>query len=272
MSTKTIQQLIDEVEAAKAQLQAARDLEAASEASAKELAAKTAERDKRKARAEAPKPKAHIEHESRLAIIAAALRAALKKDSSDVDAHTTITLNDSQRLEESVKGDDIPNVHWTLPTMRVAYRGADVPCCLRWEPEYRQLGAWRQQATGRLRMVVGGFGESRSYPPRKDGSYDYDAAASHLFGKVIKAHTEWTRAQTVKANANSLQRLKEQFKLGEHSALLAAREYVPGYRHYPGHENVAPEGKLLLRIKAEVTPEQAEALLTAAAQAGLKLS
>lgn len=270
MNTKTLDQLQAAAQAAAEALATAQREAQEAEAAAKQQAAVEAERAKREAARNAPEPASYGEIRAHLRGIMSAMYANANKDYA---THMKVDVSEpSKRVEEDAeKG---PRVYWQKPDILVSYRGANVYAAVEFRAEEsgRSNYSYRTHLTGRLRMTVGGYGDRQSYPPRKDGTFNYDSAADRLLSRVASAHELWNKTQRVKGNAAALAELRAEFKLSEYSDVLRIKKVNRDVYSKKYTEYVSSAGRVFLDLSREVTPEQARAILAAAVAAGVKLN
>ena len=129
---------------------------------------------------------------------------------------------------------------------------------------------------GRLRMVVGDYGERKSLPQRKDGSFNYEAAAQHLSIKVAELKSKRDTEARIMKNASYEEAIREEFNLPAHSDIIKTSrghhvgEIGRASRRWVSY--AAPVGMVYLSLVNTVTPEQARAILAAAVAAGVKFA
>jgi len=267
---KTIEQLQSEAAAAAEALAAAQQAATEAAAAAQAAAAIEAERARREALRAAPEPSSFGERRNHIQLIAS--RMVVRADKAYAEHMKVGVSEPHQRItEDEEKG---PTVYWQEPALQVSYRGASVYVNVEFKAEESPTSkySYRRSYTGRLRMAVGGYGDRQSYPPRKDGSFNYDAAADKLLGQVSAASQAWVKANQVRDNAPLLTELCKEFSLSEFNSLLSIKKghrdpYTKTYTEY-----AAPSGTVFLNLSKTVTPEQAQAILRAAIAAGVNLS
>lgn len=249
-TTKTLAQLQADAVAAQEALRAAEVAAAEAEKAEKAEQARAAEIVRREALRNMPVPASYAERSVWLNAIAEVARAALRVDKL---AATVDVVESSKSVLETDSG---PQVNWTAPHISAKLNGADVYTFIAFEGERTRISSWRSQANGKMRMSVGHYGERTSYPQRKDGSFNYEAAAQHIVNCVHKAHYEAKAKAAVANNWRALTSMKEEFGLKEHSSVLRSS---------------GAEGKFIFKLEGSMTEEQVRAILTAAVNAGVAL-
>lgn len=264
MNTKTIEQLQAEAdEAARALAAAQAEAEEKARAAA-EAEREQKERERREALRNAPIPAHLVAQREHLVKIADKLRVKIPPHTR-IAPHTTVSVSEPQRnVRETERGPDVSFIH---PNISVQYRGNNLYMPIEFVAEMESGSTWRRNSTGRTRLRFGNYGEQKSLPPRKDGTYDYDAVADALLSSLIAADSAREAEQAKAANAAPLAALRAEFGLTDYSSVLATSVH----RRTAGCTAAAPAGKLFINLKGQVTPEQARAILTAAKAAGLKL-
>lgn len=270
-TTKTLEQLAEEARIAAEALRTAQEAAAAAERAAKEADAQAKERARREAlRADTTEPKNITERRTWLQGIADAL-VTIVKSYDDLKGHVLITVTAAERkvTENQECG---PEVKWKLPSLVIEHRGQRLYTNIEFNAEISGSSYWRNQHTGRTRCSVGFYGERQSFPPRKDGSFNYAAIAAKLMAVIVDAEHKHQTALKLRDNAAPLKDLKAKFNLGEYSRVLEAQRLGGDGRTGTPLWTAAPVGQLYLKLDILVTPAQAEAILDAARAAGVKLS
>lgn len=274
--TKTIEQLQAAAAEAAATLAVAQAAAAEAEARIKEKEAIISERERREALRNATEPARYVAERKHLSAIAAAMLVDAAEHES-LKAVLLCSVTESRKTVTEDEEEEGPTVRWAVPRLVVQLRGEPVYNNLiefRAEASARSSRSWRCSSyTGRVRCSVGGFGDRQSFPPRKDGTFNYAAIATKLMSDVHAAERKYQDALKVCSNADALAKLTKQFALPKYSHTLEAVRSHGGSSHpQPFHQTAAPAGRLYLKLDALVTPEQAETILNAAIGAGVKLS
>lgn len=275
---KPIEQLQAEAAAAAEALAAAQAAAAAAEGGAKAEAARQKRIADNEARRNQPIPAAYYTQAKHLEAIAAALLAANGSTPGGTPQVPFVSATVTPPARTVVETDDGPVVEFKAPRLKVTHRGNDIYARVDFNAETTGRTVWRAgHPTGRVRMTVGDSGDAQSFPPKKDGTYSYDAAAAKLMPALRHHEAQYQAAQAKATNAGPLAALRAEFGLPGHSGhsdVIAAERYVRGYgsgRNNGSRTIVAAPGTVLLNLKAQVTPEQARAILAAAVAAGVKL-
>lgn len=89
------------------------------------------------------------------------------------------------------------------------YRGVDLRRWINIREEYSSSTyRWSYRKTGKLRLNVGDYGNTKSLPQKKDGSFSYDKAADVLVGIAMRQYREKVAERTRQNN----KAIAEQFK------------------------------------------------------------
>jgi hypothetical protein len=124
--------------------------------------------------------------------------------------------------------------------------------------EETQTGSYSYKKNGKLRLIVGGYGDKRQFPQTKDGGFNWDKIVKVIESKVAQRKAD--DARSAKAQSR-----REQADV-ECSQLRA----VYGLKEYYGFLQVSPcDQGIELRVNKGITKEQAEVLIKAAKEAGL---
>lgn len=264
---KTIPEL--EAEAAVAAEALANAKRAAAEASEadKAAAAKKAAEEAHAAALIAPPPADITAKWGHLTQIMVALGALIAAD-PDLVSIAEVSVAPAER--NVFEGDSGPTVSWTHPHLVARLRGEAVYTRIEFKDE-RTGGSWHSRPTGKLRLTVGDYGSTTSYPQKKDGTFNYAGAAAVLFPEFRRAEQKHQAALCVQSNAEAVATLRAKFGLPEHSEVIRTSAWHRDFNGRSGHEVTAPAGSVLLKISRTVTHAQAEAILAAAIAAGVKL-
>jgi len=76
----------------------------------------------------------------------------------------------------------------------------DVSWIVSIESTLRHISAWRSEPTGKTRIVVGDYGNRKSYPQRKDGTHRYADIADTLYQYARRRVAENTARKIQEAN------------------------------------------------------------------------
>jgi len=146
-----------------------------------------------------------------------------------------------------------------LPLLLVEVDGK--PCFLNYAVSDERSGhsQWTRKPTGLWRLIVGGYGDRCSLPPRKDGSYNWDTIMRHAVKAITLKARQNDREALQAGNAGAVARLKAEFNLDESSQTVSARRVVQGVREL--HEYVAPAGTVFVDLKLTLTETKARKLL-----------
>lgn len=145
------------------------------------------------------------------------------------------------------------------------------------EREYRSYG-WRSTDTGRFIVVVDqGVGErARRFPPKADGSYNYekiaDALKSFITRQVAAAKIRFETEKRKAASDEIMKRLAAEFDASK--LAVSIDHWLPrggGRSEY--RQSVASDGKVFVKLgNLDCTEEQARIMLEAYARAFPKSS
>jgi hypothetical protein len=91
---------------------------------------------------------------------------------------------------------------------RLTIDGVDVTGYLAFEAERRSK--YFGESTGRLRCSVGTIGERKSYPERKDGTFNYASIAEDLVDIAVRKNMRERIAATEKANVPIVSALRQE--------------------------------------------------------------
>lgn len=128
--------------------------------------------------------------------------------------------------------------------------------------ERTSVSSWRSRPNGKLRLTVGTFGERKSYPQRKDGSFNYADIASTLRGCASRKAAA-DKAQLMRRNnAHIATDIAGEFNLTQYSSLVVPSSAAPG--------NVTINFKEI--NSHTMTPDKARKVLQALRDLGIKLS
>lgn len=88
--------------------------------------------------------------------------------------------------------------------------------------EYSGRG-WRCTPNGKLRVIVGGYGDKRQFPQRKDGSHDYTAIADLIHSHALRAKHIKAMAERREGNKEAVEAICEELGLSKYSPVLEVR-------------------------------------------------
>lgn len=80
--------------------------------------------------------------------------------------------------------------------------------------EHTQISSWRSKPNGKARFGYGYYGERKSYPQRKDGSFNYVDIAQQMIHGMDRAHARAVKEQTAASNRNLTERVREKVGYG----------------------------------------------------------
>lgn len=118
------------------------------------------------------------------------------------------------------------------------------------ENRQERLSAWRSRETSQLQVTIGSYGERKTYPQKKDGSFSYDKIADRV--------CEWAQGKIETAKTER----GKQNNSGRTSEWLASH---PGIKEYYGAMRVSPssvDGSPLF-VKIEISRAMDEETATA---------
>lgn len=273
--TKTLEQLQAEAQAAKDALEAA-NAQLAEAASIQEKA-KQAEMAKalNESLRTAPIPPQFFNEEKHLQSIASQLTWTVSLDTA-----TSATRDGLKGLVEVSVNPPVLTITETevgpvrkisKATLNIKHRGSRTHSYVVFEAEMKSnASSFRSYATGRTRMRVSASDVNQSFPPKKDGTYNYESAAALLFGFLRTREQQYQNAKLEESNLPAVTALKEQFGLASYDDTLSVTKFSGPIRNT--RQLTAPEGMLFLKLSKTVTREQAEIILKACVQAGVKLN
>lgn len=271
-TTKTLEQLKAEAAAA------AEAVAAAERAEQERSAAEKAAAEKRKAQEELQRQAAEpvsgwpLKQYVMFRDIVNATKAIIAGQHKDGIPGLTLEVTEPRKkvvlVDESVNG-EIKSVGIIPSSLNIELNGEKVYVRIRWD-NAMEGGSWRPRPTGKLLMKVGDYGDTKVYPQRKDGSFNYEGAALHVWGNICTALRQQELAAAKKSNAQQVKALREEFGLGEYSEVVRASFYDLG-SHGRGRDYVAPEGQLYFKFGGTFTPEQCRAAIIALRAAGFEV-
>jgi hypothetical protein len=128
-----------------------------------------------------------------------------------------------------------------------------IECC-----EEAHAGSWRYTKNGKLRFIVGNYGDKVQFPQTKDGGFNFDKIVEAVANRIKQHHY---RAECAAKAASK----REQADV-ECSQLRATH----GLKEYSGKVRVTPcDYGIELVVSKGITKEQADAMLAAAKACGL---
>lgn len=128
---------------------------------------------------------------------------------------------------------------------------------VRFDEEYSG-STWRQRPTGRIRIVVGDYGNRKSYPPLKDGGYSYDKIADRLLQEARKSIGNAISNERHKRNANAAVAVRAACGIDQYNSFRVTTNENPDW---PVH--------VKLGISRALTQEQAIELFNKLHELGL---
>ena len=275
--TKSVEQLKSE---AAALLQQAEQAEAEAQRAAAEAAQR--ERDEKRqvelrAQATGPVPAGLASQTKHLQRIADELEQMAH------DAEWLKSKPDSIQVVEPVrtvrKDDDtglITSVDWREASLRVQWRGQPVYASVSFEAQMRSQGSSRFYSrsvpTGKLLMKVGSHSDRTTvYPQKKDGTFNYEAAAQVYLAQLRTMQDRADAEDAKVSNTGARNALVTKYGLDQSTSIVQVGK---SSSHYDGRrrryvESTAPVGMVFLHLERTVTPEQADAILKAAQKCGV---
>jgi len=119
-------------------------------------------------------------------------------------------------------------------------------------------GSYGTQKSGKVRLIIGGYGNKVQFPQRKDGEYNWDA--------IIKAIADRVKQKLYASERNAV----AEAKLAQAEVECDQLREAYGLQRYEGLIRVVPSNYgIELKVSSEITKEQAEILIKAAKEAGL---
>lgn len=98
---------------------------------------------------------------------------------------------------------------------------------IRWEEEARSRYSFSYRHNGKIRVVVGEYGNKTSYPQRKDGTHSYDKIAENAIAQMRaqerRAAADLTARQTRASNEASAKALCKELGISEWSGSFSVR-------------------------------------------------
>lgn len=98
-------------------------------------------------------------------------------------------------------------------TLTLTVKGTNASWRLSIDTEYERGSRWSARPTGKLRVVVGDFGDRTSYPQRKDGTHNYDAIADKLLAHANAVLARQSAEQVKRTNTVIAERLVQELGL-----------------------------------------------------------
>lgn len=218
---------------------------------------------------DAPEPLHHCAQRGHMQAIAKCMEEQIAASDELKGNFSVVVTEPKKTVTES---DDGPKVHWESPSLHMVHRAKfKVYCYIDFRAEEKAGSSWsrRVEYTGRMRMNIGSYGDRLSLPQRKTGEYDYDKAATKLLSDAYRAEREVQKAMAINSNQKARDELRKEFGLTEYSDVVCTERSHGSAGRYETF--AAPVGMLYVKLDKLMTPEQARAVLAAAAAAGLKL-
>ena len=146
--------------------------------------------------------------------------------------------------------------YWFPPVMEVTVDGSRVCFDLDFREQYS--GSWRPKATGKYSVVVGQYGDMKTFPPRKDLTYNYTGIAEVIHKLGIVTLNEGRDRRVKNSNDDMAKPLIKEFPW--------AGDMVKTSYWYIGHKSrkeiVAPLGHVFLDLgKLKLKPAEAAKVL-----------
>lgn len=85
-------------------------------------------------------------------------------------------------------------------TGEIVIDGVTVGYALDFKEERTQISSWRSRPNGKTRITVGGYGDRRSFPQRKDGTHNYEEIASALVAYAVRKNAQATAQNVTEQN------------------------------------------------------------------------
>lgn len=195
-------------------------------------------------------PAAYVERQKHLEAIAAEMRRQFDKIDRLSGFKLAVTV-DAPKQNTSC-------TDWFPPCLNAFVNGVDMWPAIEFVAEMQQLSSWRSNPTGRVRISAGNFGNRQSYPPRKDGTYNYESIASKLLsGIASRCDQAVSEKQRLQGDALADQ-INKELGVSEFSSPIKGHRSThthKGYKSYP-----AEEGRVYFELCRQLTPEQAKKL------------
>ena len=80
--------------------------------------------------------------------------------------------------------------------------------------EHTNISKWHSKPNGKARFAYGYYGERKSYPQRKDGSFNYADIAQQMIWGLDRAHARRVKEQTAASNRSMTERVREKVGYG----------------------------------------------------------
>lgn len=141
--------------------------------------------------------------------------------------------------------------------------GIDVSWMISFEKQWTNVSAWRSKPTGKMKFVIGDFGERRTYPERKDGTFNYVDIAGRLCLYADRKNSQLRMERQRKQNASEVidvtMRIFPDPERSKYQDVILA--------------SADPDKPVFFKFKIEraMTAEQAEKLAAAIRSVGIKL-
>jgi hypothetical protein len=175
------------------------------------------------------------------------------------DERANANIKNSKHLHEIVK--HIPKARrWLIVESDFKLFIDGVDCS--WNYEFRAEwtnDTWRSRPTGRHRFSLGDYGSRKSFPQRKDGTFNYKAIAEDLCYYADRQISKATIENTRKYNAACVAKMQHDLGLEEYWGPMAIS---------PSADEASP---VFVKVKIEraMTPSETIALHTALKGLGL---
>lgn len=122
--------------------------------------------------------------------------------------------------------------------------------------EHTNYSKWRSKPNGKQRFSVGFYGDRKSFPQRKDGSFNYEEIAQMLIRGLDRQHTRQAKEQMAISNRHMTERVREKvgygvFKWVNSSETHAGQVSVEVGAHSLTEDQALELFELLQKFKAE---------------------
>lgn len=80
--------------------------------------------------------------------------------------------------------------------------------------EHTNYSAWRSKPNGKSRFAVGYYGDRKSFPQRKDGTFNYPEIAQMMIHSMDRLHARQAKERMANSNRELTERIREKVGYG----------------------------------------------------------